>query len=97
MNAVLILQLEAEYFLNDAKTSFGVATKSIGCAGTLVAESHCERKDQNEGTSMQTKQKRRKVSQSRLDPGALMEGQRYAGVLMVIPSTTVERSPIWIC
>jgi len=27
---------------------------------------------------------------------ALMEGQRYAGVLMVIPSTTVERSPVWI-
>ena len=26
---LLILQLEAEYFLNDAKTSFGVATKSI--------------------------------------------------------------------
>jgi hypothetical protein len=57
MNALLILQLEAEYFLNDAKTPFGVATKSIGCAGTPVAESHCERKDQNEGTSMADKAK----------------------------------------
>jgi hypothetical protein len=58
MNAVLILQLEAEYFLNDAKTSFGVATKiNRICAGTPVAESHCERKDQNEGTSMADKAK----------------------------------------
>jgi hypothetical protein len=50
--ALLILQLEAEYFLNDAKTSFGVATKSMGCAGTPVAECHSKMKDQKMVTIM---------------------------------------------
>jgi hypothetical protein len=37
--ALLILQLEAKCFLNDAKTSFGVAPKSTKNGGTLVARS----------------------------------------------------------